>query len=340
MKVMKNISDAFEHKILHSTSGASYVQSNDKKLHQSPYRDNFILSGNFKFLKNSGCVFFEDHLLKLPGIDNMHAPGLIDELEATVAHIKTSIDEVVLDGVYTYALLSSTWDRNIYHFFADVVGKLANLEKTLNINDLIYLIPNDAPKFQIEFFNFLSLRTYLYDPKKIYSGRIVVPSMISDTRNMPKDTINFCMNFSKRNISQDHGDNIYISRSRVTRHISNEEDLVNLLNIYFPLKVIHMEDLKVEDQISLAAKAKYIVAGHGAGCFATIFQQSGCFIEIFSPTYCNECYMNMHSQTNIKYLPYFNDFNVRRNIYGPNCDDSYEIDLSRFKLFLDASLNF
>lgn len=75
---------------------------------------------------------------------------------------------------------------------------------------------------------------------------------------------------------------LYVSRSRSSRRIVNETELLPILKAY-DFEVVFCEDLSFGEQISLFTEATVVLGAHGAGIFNHIFCNPGSVvIEIFN----------------------------------------------------------
>ena len=187
----------------------------------------------------------------------------------------------------TLALLTGFASHNYYHWLIDIVPKFAELQAVgLPIDH--YFIPQDHA-FQRE-----TVRALGIDPKKIiaaqrsshitsdrilavaWQGQSVTPSRVQSIRNGFS-----CIHATN---AQSPSTKIYVSRKRSrVRRIENEPALIEMLRSH-DFKILTMEDLTMQDQISAFRSAEIIVAPHGAGLANLCFCRPGTkILEITTP---------------------------------------------------------
>ena len=96
---------------------------------------------------------------------------------------------------------------------------------------------------------------------------------------------------------------IYISRAKNHyRQVINETDIIEIL-VNFGFKVFFLESLSLDEQVTLFASAKIIIAPHGAGLTNIVFCNSGTkLLEIFSPNYVHVCYWHICNLVGVEYF--------------------------------------
>jgi Glycosyltransferase 61 len=100
------------------------------------------------------------------------------------------------------------------------------------------------------------------------------------------------------------GDRIYISRTKALRRkIVNEQEVIRLLNEK-GFREVCFEDYDLEQQISIAAQARYLVALHGCGLTNILFMQPGSnVLELRQDTdNRNNCYFSLASELAVNYF--------------------------------------
>lgn len=98
---------------------------------------------------------------------------------------------------------------------------------------------------------------------------------------------------------------IYISRenSNDSRKLKNESQLQNILERE-NFQIVHLENLKIRDQIELFSKAKRIIAPHGAGLTNILFCSPGIeLVELFSENYIVPDFYLRSRHLNCRYSP-------------------------------------
>lgn len=187
----------------------------------------------------------------------------------------------------TIALLTGFASHNYYHWLIDILPKLIALQR-IGIPIDRFFIPQDKP-FQRELIQAIGI-----DRGKIiaakHSSHLSADRILASTWQgqsatpMRVQAIREGVSFMDRPLSRTNPKRIYISRrgSRV-RHIENEDQLIRVLRTY-DFKVLHLETMTAEDQISAFRSAEIIVAPHGAGLANLCFCNPGTrVLEITTP---------------------------------------------------------
>jgi len=187
----------------------------------------------------------------------------------------------------TLALLTGFASHNYYHWLIDIVPKFTELQR-LDCQIDHYFIPQDHA-FQRETVNALGI-----DPKKIivakrsshitadrilavaWQGQSVTPSRVLAIRNG-------FLSIRPTNAASPSA-RIFVSRKRSrVRRIENEPKLIQMLKSY-GFRILTMEDLSMQDQITAFSAAEIIVAPHGAGLANLCFCRPGTkVLEITTP---------------------------------------------------------
>jgi hypothetical protein len=100
---------------------------------------------------------------------------------------------------------------------------------------------------------------------------------------------------------------IYISRKNSVRSFCNEDEIIKFIESlgYY---VCNLEKMSLESQICLFEAARVVVAPHGAGLANILWCHPGTHIlELFSPSYFNDCYARLCSQLELVYKPLWAD---------------------------------
>jgi hypothetical protein len=96
------------------------------------------------------------------------------------------------------------------------------------------------------------------------------------------------------------GEKLYISRSLTRRSPTFEPELMEKLrNSGF--KIIHLEQMKFEDQVRLLSSAEVIVGVHGAGLTGSLWAHQPLVIELMEENYFNRCFEWQTLMNNGKY---------------------------------------
>jgi capsular polysaccharide biosynthesis protein len=196
-----------------------------------------------------------------------------------------------------YALITTEWSPNIYHWFFETLPKLVEIQK--QVKDFDIILPEKYLKID---FIMKSLKAFGFDIKNIIT---IKKKSNLKVRNLYYQTLGtFDDKMLKSNLSKirekilnfysdkgpDFGEKIYISREKSKyRKIINEDELVKLLAKKGYKKIL-MEDYSFLDQLSIIRKAKYIIGCHGAGLGNALFAKERVKLYEFNSKKGNACY--------------------------------------------------
>ena len=325
---IKSMDEIARNNILYATSAPSYIQKNN--FFHSP--NSFLLKGDFVFFESSGCLFHHNKPIINHTLDNILHPMHKVSYDKMV---KSSFDASYIElNIHNPVLLTSSWStNNCYHFFVDVIGKLALMRKFHNLSNFIFLIPSWG-KFYKEFFDFMGLNYFEYDKKINYSVKnLLVPSLPGISNRINLDTLTFLREVTR--------DLIYTKKSyfinRKTRGILNQEELIGLISNFTDLESVFLEDFPLIEQIRMMVNSDLVIGAHGAGFAFSAFKKGGSIAEIFSDKFTNPPYKHMHQQSGLRYRAYFTNPSTGFR-FGENHFDNFQVDLSRFKNFLSLEL--
>ena len=189
----------------------------------------------------------------------------------------------------TVLILTTAHKDNYSHYIWDGLCRLALIEDEMDFYPIIYT-RTEMP-YQKRYLSMLG-----FDEKQIISAdsnlpsgitadRLVIPSYHRDS-GVFHPTMN---NFMRRKILPyansmlGMGERIFISRSKaVHRRILNEQELRPILAEY-GFSIVYLEDLTVDEQVSVFKFAKIVVSPHGAGLANLLYCDPGTkILEIFS----------------------------------------------------------
>ncbi|MCT7959554.1 tetratricopeptide repeat protein [Laspinema sp. D1] len=256
----------------------------------------------------TSAIWTEDNQL-LADISNGNVPFLFSLNKLPQIHY---FDETV-------AFLSTLGGATYYHWWVDILPRFELLNQAkIDLDSIDKFVINDYNQgFHKEVIKFLGIPEHKLITSVEYphlqARQLIVPSATSSTEKWlgsfiegpPQWVCKFLQQkFLPLADSQQSApiDKIYISRrgTRIRRFV-NEYEVSTLLESY-GFKTVILESLSIQEQITLLARAKMIVAPHGAGLTNTIFCQPGTqLIEIFSPRYVPDCYWIISNQVGIDY---------------------------------------
>jgi hypothetical protein len=228
--------------------------------------------------------------------------GFISNLTSGLIRQRSELEDT------TFLLLNNVYYNNYYHWIFDSLSKLIYFDESFR-NEFTLLLPCDASRFVFRSVELLGLsyRTISKD-ELILIKNAVVPELPSPIGQPNKETINFIRNLFSNYLLNDHSDKkYYISRKNSKhRRISNEKDLVDLLDSY-GFVTLYLEEIGIDEQINLFSVASFIVAPHGAGLTNITFSKSGTkILELFPESYEEGCYESIskilgHNYTKLKF---------------------------------------
>lgn len=211
----------------------------------------------------------------------------------------------------TTAFLSVRGGNTYYHWMADLLPRIQLLHLAgIQLEQIDFFVVNSCKlPFQRESLNLLGIPTHKIIENSqvphIKAPNLVVPSLPGNVGLMSPWTCQF-LREAFLNKAATHGlqtpDRIYISRRHASyRRILNEEETIARLSPYGFVPIV-LESLSFLEQVALFAKAKAIIAPHGAGLTNTLFCNPGTqLIEIFSPDMVS---VNYWVVSNIRGLDY------------------------------------
>ena len=209
-----------------------------------------------------------------------------------------------------FLLITDEWTSNYYHWHIYALTRLVLLkEKGLLENSLVFLPKRYARyKFALPSLEKIGVKknqiVFLRRKSNIKVNEL---AYVSAYQQQP-------LTFQKlrRELTKDiksdlgFGEKIYISRAgQALRFVENENELVILLE-KFGFKKVVIDQFSYDDQVSIGAKAKYIVAPHGAGLTNLLFMsENSAILEMVSPAPDGKPitdYCKLSNMLNIKYF--------------------------------------
>jgi len=209
--------------------------------------------------------------------------------------------------------LVSKWNLNYFHWVTEYTPMIRALKSYNSKNAKAkILISEDAPRWQTQWIHMLGYQKedfVYYDGSFVGTKKIV---MTEHRRHTGGRFEAFSLSFDdllwvrKRALSNvkncSNGEkNIFISRQKSRRSISNFNDIKKVLNEY-NFKILHMEDLDVVDQIDAVSNADFIVGVHGSGLVNILFcNPNSNVIELLPRAYNNTHYYRISQMFDMQY---------------------------------------
>ncbi len=191
-----------------------------------------------------------------------------------------SIDEAVI--------LSNSWWTTFYHGVVDSFLKIYDFRHYwTDFSKLKIIVFGKPNSFQLQYMDLLGLNPenilYLDNNTRLRVGRLHLSSSRRNRYAISPDSIKRFSENLYKSIKQSRGTpkRILISRANsTTRRLENENEL--FINLLKPrgFKLIQLEDLRVQDQISLFQGAEIVIGLHGSGFTNLIFSKETLLIEL------------------------------------------------------------
>ena len=226
--------------------------------------------------------------------------------------------------------------KNYYHWIFDDLPRLKLLEGVIDEIDYL-IVPHDLKRFHLETLNLLGFPEgrllKIKDGMHLQCERLFVPSFGS-TWNMSWTCEFLRDSFLPDDLAEPHR-LIYISRKDAPyRKIINEEEVEDYLR-EIGFEIVQMSELPFLEQVKICAEAKIVVGPHGAGLSNIIFCRDAKVLEIFSPSYVNECYWSL---INIDGAEYYYLIGENTPEILPFSQRNFKVDMGRFKRTLEKMM--
>ncbi|MXR51177.1 DUF563 domain-containing protein [Halovenus sp. WSH3] len=233
--------------------------------------------------------------------------------------------------------LVDSWARTYFHWIVDALPKLQAVERyvaeTGDVPQLV--VPQRLPSWMERS---LELAGYDRDDCIRWDGstrsfeRVVVPSL---RREVDAVSINALRWLRRRmlanadSVERDWASRVYISRSEAnSREVLNESALVDgLSSLGFESYVL--ENLSVDEQISLFSQADAVFGLHGSGFTNILFAEDATVVELFGSRVRSTVYYHMASGLGLGYGA----------IAAPSVDENVAVDVDRVTTQLQKMLD-
>lgn len=203
--------------------------------------------------------------------------------------------------------LRDTGEENYFHFFNDVLSKLFYLrDHGIVLNE--YKIVVSERLYKKSYFQFFLKSGFLYDLRWHVQGDEWIKfdeAIFCKPYTHTKKYFDQALVLTHASMEETSRDRrIFVTRSiNSLRFVENFRDIEPILS-KFKFEIIDTVDLTMEDQISLFAGCRYLVAIHGAGITNIIFRNGKplSLLEIFQPNpYAPFHYIMLSKLFNYKY---------------------------------------
>jgi hypothetical protein len=169
-----------------------------------------------------------------------------------------------------------------YHWLVEQLPVILH-QRDLMGSDVKFVIHEHAPKYVLDLVSMLNLNVHL-SPRFVKFPEFMLTSFAPTTGWPSHQEISLVRSLIPEKLRvPEEKLNVYVSRRRASRspffEAKLEDDLASL-----GWKIIHNEDLSLQDQIQMYAQASTIVGVHGAGLASQVWMQNrGRVIELSPP---------------------------------------------------------
>jgi hypothetical protein len=229
-------------------------------------------------------------------ITNRGAPVLLQESSdwpsSTITQfhrIGSSISKVTLANVSL-----GLGSRGFYHMVVEDLSRIISLDKS---NRILQYAQSSGKSFEI-----LAAMSFevISVPKFVRVENFTFVTHGNDLGYLNSWQLNALRENFKDLKMAPSGEKLYISRSFTRRSPSFEAGLMEKLrNSGF--RIVHLEEMKFEDQVRLLSSAEVIVGVHGAGLTGSLWAHQPLVIELMEENYFNRCFEWQTLMNNGKY---------------------------------------
>ncbi len=221
-----------------------------------------------------------------------------------------------LEGQWTSVL--SQWSRGFYHWFLDVLPRLALLDRFPPETGVI--VPADLQPYEVETLNWLGLagRTRPTSETHLVVEDFYFSSPTSMTGCYNPYAIEYLRGafLAFRDRTYESSRRVYVRRAGVSRGVVNEEELARFFEA-LGWAVVDTAALPLARQIQLFAEADAVCAVHGAALTHLVWCRPGCrVIELCPRNYLNGIYEGIaeHLRLDYRYLVFEADSALRAKV--------------------------
>lgn len=212
--------------------------------------------------------------------------GSLSNTTSVIRKDTNSLNEDATD-LEVAAPLIPRYSDNYYHWLVETVPKIRYLEEFERETDtnVTYLLPGNAPSWLDETLELLEVPDEKVEraSSSVYRvENLVLPSFPLQSRHDYEWIVETVLENADPDRERiDAGSNVYISRSKaVERQVVNEDEVMDTLSEY-DFRRYHLEDLSVEENVTLFNQADIVIGAHGAGLTDLLYCDDGTVIELF-----------------------------------------------------------
>jgi capsular polysaccharide biosynthesis protein len=205
--------------------------------------------------------------------------------------------------------VTDDWSTGYFHWLTDVLPRLLAVREWWGaLGILLPATCRNLPFVPASLALFpAGTVEYIGHEEVVRCRRLVVPTHTAPSGNYDEELVRqlrktFVDAFGRTG-RRSGPDRLYVSRRLARRRrLVNEDEVVDVLQRY-GFAVIRPEEHPFEEQVALAAGARFLVANHGAGLTNMLFMARGSVLELrHRRDGVNNCYFNLASALDLGYF--------------------------------------
>ncbi|KAA9332271.1 glycosyltransferase family 61 protein [Hymenobacter busanensis] len=229
-----------------------------------------------------------------------------------LAYIYLKFAQHQLPADFRYVIAHHAWAVNYYHWMVDVLPRLEAIKELLP--DLTLLLPaNYNKEYHRATLQALGVRRvqWLQPHTRYRVPELLVPTRMARVTDSRPDAMlalrQTLLNYFQPDPAQGLGERIYISRARAPRRKVVNEDAVCEYLRQQGFAIVYFEDYSFQQQVSIAAQARYLISIHGAGLTNMLFMPANSRVMELQMRDDGTCYFYYALATGLG-LDYFYQF--------------------------------
>jgi capsular polysaccharide biosynthesis protein len=173
------------------------------------------------------------------------------------------------------------WSYGYFHWLADALCRL--YAARAEAGNLVLLLPRpyrglEYVRSSLEAFGVGGVE-YVGEGEVVFPRKLFMPTHVALSGNYDEAVVRglreLLVGFYGEGRGSEAGERIYLSRGRAPkRKVTNEGELSDTLG-EFGFRVVHFEEHPFDEQVRIAAGARFLVSNHGAGLTNMMFMRPG-----------------------------------------------------------------